>query len=61
MYNKYIKDLAPRFIRVSAFLSPHASGDQGLGALRSPFAFDYLDTMYHNLLSKIKSLWDRAL
>ena len=25
MYNKYIKNLAPRFTRASAFLSPHAS------------------------------------
>ena len=27
MYNKYIKNLAPRFTRVSTFLSPHASDD----------------------------------
>ena len=27
MYNKYIKNLAPRFTWASAFLSPHVSGD----------------------------------
>ena len=27
MYNKYIKNLVPRFTQASAFLSPHTSGD----------------------------------
>ena len=44
MYNKYVKNLAPRFARASTFLLPQAI--QGLGALRSPFAFDHLGSNY---------------
>ncbi len=37
-----IFNLVPHFNRASAFLSPHALVIQGLGAIGSPFTFDYL-------------------
>ena len=43
----------PRFTQASAFLLPHAS-IQGLGALRSPFAFDYLAPVSCNFSTKKK-------
>ena len=37
MYNKYINNLAPRFTRASAFLSPHTSGDTRPWCLKVAF------------------------
>ena len=49
MYDKYIKNLAPHFTWGGTFLSPHAI--QGLDALRSLFAFDWLPPYQITLFS----------